>query len=322
MNNNSLIDLHAHLGSSVSPSVLWDLAHEMGIRLQYKNFFEFQANMMVDDKINHKAYLYKFKESHLIQSSPTAIMRSVYAAISNAYREQMLTHMEIRFNPMKRNGLNKEYDLDMVIMNAIIGMKKACLTYPIKVGLILETDREFTGEQSEIIAQKAVKFKSEGIIGFDISGFSPKDFNINDHAKAFKIAKSGGLGITCHTGEVTDSKEVLEFVEVCKPIRIGHGLQIWTDKDAMQHISKLGITLEICPTSNIKTGIVKNYRSFKEIFDSLRTNGVNFTINSDGNVFLQSKVRDEFMKLISYGAMDNETMEWCIDNSLKATFIK
>lgn len=323
MDSNKYIDLHAHLGSSVSASLLWDIAHDNGLRLEHKDYFEFEKALFVEDKLDHKKYLYKFKETHKIQNSPISITKSVYGAISNAYRKQKLNLLEIRFNPMKRNGMNREYDLEAVIMSAVIGIKKASLAYPnIKVGLIIETDREFTGEQSMILAEKAVKFKNDGVIGFDIAGFSPKDFSIKEHQAAFKIAKKGGLGITCHTGEITDAKEVEQFINLLEPNRIGHGIQIWKDKEVMRLVAKKDITLEICPTSNLKTGLVSGYSEFKQIFDTLKLNGVKFTINSDGHVFLQSTVKEEFEKLVSFGAIDPETVDWCLQNSLEATFIK
>jgi len=319
----SFVDLHAHLGSSVSPSLLWDMAHDNGLRLDHKDFFEFEKAMFVDDKMDHKKYLYKFKEVHKIQNSPASITKSVYGAVSNAYRKQNLAILELRFNPMKRNGMNREYDLEAVILSAIIGLKRAYLAFPfIKVGLIIETDREFTAEQSVILAQKAVKFKNDGIVGFDIAGFSPKDFDIANHAEAFKIAKNGGLSITCHTGEVTDAEEVKKFIELLKPDRIGHGIQIWKDKEAMEMVSKKNIVLEVCPTSNIKTGIVKDYYSFGKIFDTLGLNGVKYTINSDGHMFLGSSVKEEFNRLLTFSAINSETMDWCLKNSVNATFIK
>jgi adenosine deaminase len=324
MNNifSASCDTHLHLGAGVSLGVLWDIAHEMGTRLEYKDYFDFEKAMMVESKINHTEYLYKFKETHKIQSSPLAITRSIYAAISNAYREQKLKLLEIRFNPMKRNGMNREYDLESVFFHATMGLKKAKLAFPnIKVGLIIETDREFTSKQSIILAQKSLKFKEEGIVGFDMSGFTSSTFNIKYHQEAFLIAQNGGLGITIHAGEVDDVNIMTEIIDIISPNRVGHGIKCIKDERLMEAISRRNIILEICPTSNLKTGIVKDLKEFKKIFDILLNNKIKFTINSDGYVFLNSKVKDECEMLIKNNILSKENIEECQNNAFKYSFI-
>jgi adenosine deaminase len=303
------VDLHAHLGSTVSIPMCFRLAHEQGLRLSQKDYFEFKNLMEVESQIDHKKYLKKFELTHLIQNSPSAIEKSVYESIFSAYTEQYLKKIEIRFNPFKRNGLNKEYDVDAVILSAIIGMKKATAMFDIKCGLILETDRQFTSEQSEIIFTKAAKFINEGVVGVDMSGFSPKNFSIKTHQNAFDIAHKFGLNVTCHTGEVTDHKEMNEIIDNYLPQRIGHGIACVKDKHLLKKISSKGIILEICPTSNVKTGVVKSYKSFKEIFKILNKHDVMFTINSDGWVFLKNGVKDEFQKLLEHKVIVHSDIE-------------
>ena len=95
-----------------------------------------------------------FETSQKIQSSPEAIEKSVYEAISLSYRKANVNILEIRFNPMRRNreGL---YDLDKVIFSAIVGLKKACMIYPVQAGLIIEMDRRFNQKQNQILQDLA-----------------------------------------------------------------------------------------------------------------------------------------------------------------------
>src|ERR1700726_4295724 len=101
-----LAELHTHLGGSVSSDILWTLAHEQGIALPVKDFWEFDRLVTVSDPrgvadLNALDQIYHWTE--LIQSSPIAVERSVHAAIGGAYRSQGITTLELRFNPMKRN---------------------------------------------------------------------------------------------------------------------------------------------------------------------------------------------------------------------------
>ena len=95
-----------HLGGSVASEILWTLAHEQGIALPVKDYWEFVELVTVSDPrevpdLTALDRIYKWTE--LIQSSPLAVERSVHAAIGGAYRSQRITTLELRFNPMKRN---------------------------------------------------------------------------------------------------------------------------------------------------------------------------------------------------------------------------
>src|ERR671938_1320321 len=171
-----LAELHTHLGGSVSSDIMWSLAHEQGIALPVKDYWEFDALVTVSDprgvpNLDALDAIYHWTE--LIQSSPLAVERSVHAAIGGAYRSQGITTLELRFNPMKRNR-GGERDLDHIILAAIRGLDIASLEYPqVRAGLILMMDRTFTAKQTMVIVAKALRYRSRGIVGIDIAGPRP-----------------------------------------------------------------------------------------------------------------------------------------------------
>ena len=142
-----LAELHTHLGGSVASDIMWSLAHEQGIALPTRDYWEFDRLVTVSDPrgvpdLDSLDRIYHLTE--LIQSSPLAVERSVHAAIGGAYRSQRITTLELRFNPMKRNR-GGERDLDHIILAAIRGLDRASLEYPqVRAGLILMMDRTFT----------------------------------------------------------------------------------------------------------------------------------------------------------------------------------
>src|SRR4029453_8867937 len=163
-----LAQLHTHLGGSVATEIMWTLAHEQGIALPVKDYWEFQDLVTVSDPrevpdLTALDQIYKWTE--LIQSSPLAVERSVHAAIGGAYRSQGITTLEIRFNPMKRNR-GGERDLDHIILAATGGLDIAALEYPqVRAGLILMMDRTFTPHQNLVIVEKAMRYAPRGIVG-------------------------------------------------------------------------------------------------------------------------------------------------------------
>jgi adenosine deaminase len=316
-----LVDLHLHLGSSSTPHFLWELAHEQGIRLEEKDYFSFIDSITLKHQTSYENYLKFFNLTELIQSSTYAIERATYNAVSRAYRKGNIRTLEIRFNPMLRNK-GGEQDLDKVIFGAVVGMKRACMEYPIRVGLILMMDRRFTKEQNDIIAAKAAKFASENIVGIDIAGPLTEAFKVKDLVDAVKTARNAGLKVTIHTGEVTPVAEVWDVVNLLAPDRIGHGIRSVDDPKLMEYLREHHIVLEICPTSNLQTSAVKNWEEMGEIIGTLKSNGVPFTINSDGPELLSINVKEEFETLLEKKILNSDDVVSCTKIAKEASFIK
>ncbi|MBI3980863.1 adenosine deaminase [Candidatus Microgenomates bacterium] len=317
---SDLTDLHLHLGSASTPHFLWELAHEQGIKLEHKDYWKFIESVRLRRKTTYEKYLSFFDLTELIQSSTYAVERAVHYAISHAYRTADIRTIEIRFNPMFRNrgGLA---DLDKIILGAVIGMKKATLDYPVRAGIILMMDRRFNKKQNLIIAQKAIKFRTDGVVGLDIAGPLNPNFKMDDIAEAVECARGGGLKITIHTGEVTSSAEVWEVLEKLRPDRIGHGIKSAGDKNLLRELAKRKVVLEVCPTSNIYTGAVKNWNEMADIIDKLWHNRVLFTINSDGPELLDVSVKSEFEKLIEKRILTINQVKLLIKQAKQSTFV-
>src|ERR1044071_7652597 len=200
---DGLAELHTHLGGSVASDILWSLAHEQGIALPVKDYWEFDQLVTVSDPrgVENLDAIYDWTE--LIQSSPLAVERSVHGAIGGAYRSQGITTLELRFNPMKRNR-GGERDLDHIILAAIRGLDRASLEYPqVRAGLILMMDRTFSPHQNEIIVEKAIRWAPRGVVGIDMAGPRPGGarYDYRQVQPMVEEARAAGLGVTIHVGE-------------------------------------------------------------------------------------------------------------------------
>lgn len=318
---HQFVDLHLHLGASSTPHSLWELAHEQGIRLPEKDYFSFIDSITIKNQTTYDKYLKFFDTTELIQSSTYAIERATHLAVSRAYRKGGVTTLEIRFNPMLRNR-GGEQDLDKIIFGAIVGMKRACLEYPVRTGIILMMDRRFTKEQNEIIAEKAVRFAPEGVVGIDIAGPISSTFQVANLADAVMTARKAGLKVTIHTGEVTPASEMWEVVQLLKPDRIGHGIRCVDDPRLCEYLKQHNTVLEVCPTSNIQTSAVKDWEEMGTILATLKTRGVPFTINSDGPELLATNVKEEFERLVEKHILTREDVVLCTKTAREASFIK
>src|SRR5512142_2480568 len=307
-----LAELHTHLGGSVSSDILWSLAHEPGIALPVKDYWEFDRLVTVSDPrgvpdLDALNAIYEWTE--LIQSSPLAVERSVHAAIGGAYRSQGITTLELRFNPMKRNR-GGERDLDHIIMAATRGLDRASLEYPlVRAGLILMMDRTFDERQNSIIVEKAIRYAPRGIVGVDIAGPRPggERYPYRELAPLVEEARAAGLGVTIHVGEEGEEHgeaEIGEVVEHLRPDRIGHGILAARHADLMDALREQEIVLEICPTSNLLTRALSGEEAVRETFRAFVDHAVPFTIATDGPEMMRTHLRDEFELLQRIGALD------------------
>ncbi len=318
-----LTELHCHLGGAVSPAIMWGIAHSQGIRLPSKDFWEFREMITVSKRRGRSfdGYLHLFHWTELIQSSPLAVERSAYEVFGGAYRKNHVTTMELRFNPMKRNR-GGEQDLDHIISAAIRGMDRATLEYPIKPGLILCLDRAFPTHLNEIIVEKAIVYRDRGVVGIDIAGPESATFDPADYKAVFRRAHKKGLGITVHTGESGPVEEVAAVIEQLEPDRLGHGVKSAYDERTMGMIRERGITLELCPTSNLNSGVVSGWEEFAWILDTFGKNGIRYTINTDGPEMLKTYIRDEMASLARHGILSVEQQEQAVEWAREASFVE
>jgi adenosine deaminase len=325
-----LIDLHIHAGGAVAPHVLWAIAHDHGFKLPVKSYWDFCELVYADPKKvsslgDYLEIMHQWTER--IQSSPSAIERSIYEIIGKEYRSSRVSTIELRFNPMKRN-LSGERDLDYIIAAALRGMDRACLAYGVKAGLIFCLAREFDYGLNEIIVRKAEKYHARGVIGIDLAGPEQHTLelggDVERYRDLFAHARAAGLGTTIHTGETshTGPEGVLAVIEKLKPARIGHGIAAAQSEEAMRKLVEQDIVLELCPSSNVRTHAVSGVEELRDIFHKFRTAGVRTTINTDGTYLLGTTLRKEFELLLAHRILSDAEAFRCIENAKAASFLR
>ena len=330
MFDGGLAELHTHLGASVASDILWSLAHEQGIALPVKDYWEFDRLVTIADprrvdSLDALDQIYHWTE--LIQSSPLAVERSVHAAIGGAYRSQGITTLELRFNPMKRNR-GGEQDLDHIILAAIRGLDRASLEYPqVRAGLILMMDRTFSYELNAIVVEKAIRWAPRGIVGIDMAGPRPKGerYSYTEIAPLVEDARSAGLGVTIHVGEEGEEhgvEEIREVIETLRPDRIGHGILAARDENLMAALREGEIVLEICPTSNLLTRALPSEDAVRDTFRAFVDHEVPFTIATDGPEMMRTHLRDEFELLKRIGALEQDELREANGRGHAASFVR
>jgi adenosine deaminase len=317
-----LAELHFHLGQAVDPHILWSIAHQQGIRLPSKDYWEFYDLVTLNKPgtVTWEDYHELFHWTELIQSSPLAMEPSVYEVITGAYRSANLTLVEPGFNPMFRNR-GGERDLDQIILAALRGMERGLAEFPqVRAGLILMLDRRLPLEKNQIIVKKAIKYRNRGVVGIDIAGPLGDGFRYEDYAPLYAEAREAGLKTTVHTGEDGSAEEMAHVVSVLPLNRINHGFRAYTDPQLLKTLRDKNLTLCLCPTSNMKVGFIENFDHLREVIQMLWNSGVKFCINTDNPSMLRTSLPKEIQILRDHDILTEEQIDQTVQWAFEAAF--
>jgi aminodeoxyfutalosine deaminase len=162
-------------------------------------------------------------------------------------------------------------------------------------GLVLQWIYDIPGESgipaAEATLDYALNHAPDALVGFGLGGPEigvPRP-QFEPH---FDAARAAGLRSVPHAGETTGPETVWDAVRLLGAERIGHGTSAAEDPELLAHLSRQGIVLEVCPTSNIATRAVETLdvhplRTFVEA-------GVPVTINSDDPPMFGTTLNDEY----------------------------
>lgn len=327
-----LTELHAHLGTSISPAIYWHIANSEGYKLPKRDYHEFidYITLSPKSKMTLKEYLDTIYHPILdkLSSGATALEKGTYECFSGAYRASNITKLELRTNPMKHNR-DGEVDLDHAIMAMLRGMERALLEYPkLHGGLIFCLDRQFSYEKNQIIVEKAIKYHHRGVVGIDIANYvfrnnNPHNFQIKDYVDLVKKARQSGLKITVHAGETKEANDDMwECIEYLHPDRIGHGVMAAYDQKLLAEVADRGIVLEICPLSNLMTKAIENDEELSFILQAFLQYHVKFTINTDWPEMIRdAHLAKQYEYLDSKKILTRDQIDQTIAWAQEATFI-
>jgi len=321
-----LPELHAHISSSIAPSVYWHIANSEGYKLPKRDYHEFVEHVVLspDRKMTLKEYLDTIYHPifNKLAAGAIALEKGVYETFSGAYRSNSITLYELRGNPMKHNR-EGQVDLDHAIMAMIRGMERSLLEFPkLRAGLIFCLDRQFTLEQNTIIVEKAIKYRSRGVVGIDFANYNKTGFHFKDYTHLVQTARDNGLSITAHSGETDDTNDMWECIEAINPSRIGHGVKAAYDKKLMKELADRKITLEVCPLSNLMTKAVKDDREMTFILQTLLENGVQYSLNTDWpETVKDAHLAQQYQYVLDRKMITEEQAKQIIEWGFNASFI-
>lgn len=303
-----MIELHMHLDGSLSIDNCKKLA-----KLQNINITEEEIrNKMVVSKGCHdlNEFLTKFELPISLLQTSEAIKTAVMN-LQEELLEQGIIYVEIRFAPglHTRNELSQED----VIKAAIEGINSSKL----RSNLILCCMRGNNNHDENMeTVRLAKKYLGNGVCALDLAGAEGL-YPTKDYEDIFKYANELGVPFTIHAGEADGPSSVYDAIRFGAK-RIGHGVRSIEDPNLVQLIKDKGITLEICPTSNICTSVYEKISDMpiKRFID----NGVNITINTDDPSICNTTLKNELNLVSEIFNLSDKDIKRLQLNAINASF--
>lgn len=225
-------------------------------------------------------------------------------------------YAEIRFAPLLHleQGLTPER-----VVAAVDRATEACIrSSGIEARLILCTLRHFDREQGLVTAGLVEQFRGGRVAALDIAG-DEAGYPIDAHVPAFRYAIEHGLHRTAHAGEARGPDSVWETLREFQPSRIGHGVRSIEDPALVDHLIRERIHLEVCPTSNLQTGISRDYA--EHAVDGLYRAGVPLSISTDTRTITNITLTEEYRNLEEHFRWTDADLAACNQAAIDAAFI-
>lgn len=309
------IELHCHLDGSVRSETILDIAKKENISLPTFAIEEIKNKLIAPlDCKSLIEYLSRFDIPNMVMQSKESLERITFEVYEDAAKENV-KYMEVRFAPYLHT--KKNLSLKEIISSVVRGMKKAETQYNIKGNIILCCMRTMSEEKALDIIDAGKDFIGKGIVAIDLAGPEEAEFAYK-YKNAFKIGRNYGYKVTIHAGEAGIGKNVLEAIEILGAERIGHGVYIKDCPEAYNLVKSKNIALEMCPTSNVQTKAVNNFKEHP-IHNFLKDNLI-ATVSTDNRTVSNTNMNKEFKILKNTFSLTNDEYRKIYYNSVDAAF--
>ena len=280
-------ELHVHLEGSIEPATLVELAARHGVPLT----------------IEEAAARYTsggFTQFIEVFIWVTSLLRGPgdYALIARRFAESM----------QRQNVLYAEVTLSIGVMLRrnqdpaanFAALREAASAVPgVQLAWIFDAVRQWGAAPAMEVARIAAQLRSPDIVAYGIGG-DELGLPTRDLRPVYEYVASQGLHRLIHAGEMGGPELVREAVEILGAERIGHGIGVMRDERTMDFLAARGIPLEVCPTSNLRTGALArqlrcNTAGYKQHpLPSFFRRGLPVTLSSDDPAMFETTVSEEY----------------------------
>ncbi|GAA3235652.1 adenosine deaminase [Actinocorallia longicatena] len=315
--------LHDHLDGGLRPETIVELSDLYG----YTGLPENEAGALrtwfrtAADSGSLERYLETFRHTVAVMQTQESLHRIAFECAQDLAADGVV-YAEVRYAPEQHivQGLS----LDAVVEAVNAGFAEGGREHGIKVRSLLTAMRHQA--RSMEIAELAVRYRDEGVAGFDIAGAEAGNPPTR-HLDAFEYLQRENAHFTIHAGEAFGLPSIWQAIQWCGADRLGHGVRIIDDisRDGTKlgrladYVRDKRIPLEMCPTSNLQTGAADSIAEHPiGLLTALR---FRVTVNTDNRLMSGTSLSEEFAKLVEAFSYDWDDLRWFTVNAMKSAFL-
>lgn len=301
-------ELHLHLEGSIDPSTLLELRArhgKHGTLADVENLYRYQ---------DFTGFLMAFKSVTEDLQTPEDFELITHRLMEKLKMQNVL-HAEVYVSVGV--CLWRKQDFAALFEGIERGRKRGEHDFGTSLLWIFDAVRQFGAEAAQQVAELAVQYKGASVVGFGIGGDElkapPEMFR-----DVYAFAADHGLRLTAHAGENAGPESVWGALNLHAE-RIGHGLTAWQDSELVEELSKRQIPIEICLTSNLRTGCCATLidHPVRHYFDE----GIMIALNSDDPAMFGTSLSQEYQLAQDKFAFTDEHLRELARNSFEASFL-
>ena len=289
------LNLHTHLEGSVRPETAADLARSMDVPEPAGGW---ETALRVPGPADLTVFLAHVAAAYPVLAAPDAMRRVAREAVEDAAADGS-DFLEIRFGPATH--ARPAFPISAVIAAACEGLDEGSRGTGLPVGLVVCLLRHHDLETNLAVARAAAAAAGRGVVGLDVAGDELLFPSMSPYQEPYAIAAAAGLGLTAHAAEAGPAESAVEAVDVLGATRIGHGSHIADDAAILDWAANEGVTIEVCPTSNVLTGAARSLREHP--LHAFLAAGCRVVLGDDNPINIGRRLADEERLLVGDGGL-------------------
>ncbi len=299
-------ELHLHLDGSLRVETALELAGTRKVDAPATWAGMFDALVAPEGMASQAELLQRFDLPIALLQDAEALER-VSSELVESKAAERVRYVEIRWGP----ALHTQRGLALADGIAAVcrGASEAGARTGTVVRLICTALRSHEPARNVELAETAVRFRGLGLTGWDLAGGEERHPDPLAFERAFTVARAGGLRITIHAGEWGGAAQVRRALAV-EPERIAHGPLAIDDPSLVAELIARGVTLDLCPTSNVQSGIVAAVADHP--LARLHRAGVSVTLSTDGTTVSDISLSEEYARAVERIGLTLPEL-WAID---------
>jgi adenosine deaminase len=299
-------ELHLHLDGSLRVATALELARTRGIDAP-TTWAAMSKLLVAPMPCRDQAQLLRAFELPIALMQDAEALERITEELVETKAADNVRYVEIRWGPLLHTarGLPLAEGIEAVCFGAAAAAARVGIT----VRLVCTALRSHDPAANLALAETAVRFREQGLTGWDLAGPEAAYPDPTIHAAAFEAARAGGLRITVHAGEWGGAAQVRRSLAV-GPERIAHGPGATDDAALCAELTARGVTLDLCPTSNWQAGVVPSIDWHP--LARLHRMGVSVTLNTDDTTVSDITLSEEYTNAVERIGLTLPEL-WAID---------